>query len=108
MGIIGFVIALIVAGFVYSDADNLRKGGARLSPLVWASVVWALCLICLPLYLVLRLTVWRRQIAAAKGPPAQPLSAGQGVAVGALVCVIVFGALLTVGVMAWLWGFRES
>jgi hypothetical protein len=107
MGIIGFVIALIVAGFVYSDADNLRKGGARLSPLVWAFVVWAMCLICLPLYLVLRLTVWRRQIAAAKGLPAQPLSAGQGVAVGALVCVIVFGTLLTVGVMALAWGLWE-
>jgi hypothetical protein len=44
----GFVIALIVAAFIYSDANQLRKLGVRLSPIIWASVVCALCLVFLP------------------------------------------------------------
>jgi hypothetical protein len=85
----------------------LRKEGARLSPLAWAFVVWGLCLICLPLYLVLRLTVWKRQVAAAKGLPAQPLTGGQTAAVTALVCFLVVGTVSTLAVLAWLWGLWE-
>jgi hypothetical protein len=57
-----FLIPTLVAIAVYKDAASLRERGARLTPGAWAALTWLLLLIVLPIYLVLRWTVWRDQI----------------------------------------------
>jgi membrane protease YdiL (CAAX protease family)/tetratricopeptide (TPR) repeat protein len=54
--------ALIFAIVVYIDARRLSDRGADLSPLLWALVVFLLLVFSLPIYLILRFTVWQRQI----------------------------------------------
>jgi membrane protease YdiL (CAAX protease family)/tetratricopeptide (TPR) repeat protein len=65
-GSLGFLLAIVAAVGVYSDAQKLRARGVRLSPGLWAVLVFMLAMLALPLYLILRFTVWQRQIDAAR------------------------------------------
>ena len=100
---VGFVAAI----FVYSDAKRLKGDGAKLSPALWAVVVFLFLLLALPLYLILRIITWRRQIISAKGVTPSPLTSGQVAAVCVLSVVLVLGALGTLALMASLWGLWE-
>jgi hypothetical protein len=103
----GFVIALAVANAVYSDADKLKKQGAKVTPGLWAVVAFLFLVIALPLYLLLRITTWRKQIASAKGLPPRPMTAAQVGFVIVLTGVLLLGVLGTLALMASLGGLWE-
>jgi hypothetical protein len=103
----GFVVALGVAAAVYSDADKLKKQAAKVTPGLWAIVVFLFLLIALPLYLLLRITTWRKQIDSAKGLPPRPMTAAQVGLVSVLSGVLLLGILGTLALMASLWGMWE-
>lgn len=107
MQLIGLLIGLVAAVAVYSDADQLKKQGARVTPFLWAFVVFLFVLIAVPLYVILRYTMWRKQINAAKGLAPQPLSSGEAVLVVVLSGVLLLGILGTLAALAWLWGLWE-
>ena len=56
------LIALIIAGLVFNDADKLRLRGVKLSPLLWAILTFLALALALPAYLFLRFTIWRTQV----------------------------------------------
>jgi hypothetical protein len=105
---VGFLVGLAVALAVYSDAAELKKHGAKVAPGLWAVAAFLLWLLVLPLYLILRVTSWRRQIDAAKGLPPRPLTTAQVVSVTALAGVLLLGVLSAVVALMWLWGLWKS
>jgi len=104
---IGILVGLVAAIFVYSEANKLKGEGAKLTPALWAIVVFLFVLLALPIYLILRITTWRRQISSAKGVTPSPLTSGQVAAVSVLSVVVVLGGLGTLALMAELWGLWE-
>lgn len=52
--VIGFGVPLFAAGWVWKDANRLKKAGLDISPSFWTVAVLILCLIGLPLYLMKR------------------------------------------------------
>jgi O-antigen/teichoic acid export membrane protein len=61
--VLGLIAAIFAAVWVNRDARRLKLEGAVLTPGLWAVVVFLACLLGLPAYLILRRTLWRRQIA---------------------------------------------
>ncbi|HMF13694.1 MAG TPA: hypothetical protein VKE94_15355 [Gemmataceae bacterium] len=104
---IGYVIGLVVAIAVYSDAVKLKEQGAKLTPALWAIVVFLFLLIALPIYLILRNTTWRRQMDLAKGLTPGPMTAAQTGSVVVLSVILVLGVLGTLALMAWMWGWWD-
>ena len=104
---IGYVVGLVVAIVVYSDAVKLKEQGAKVTPALWAIVVFLFLLIALPTYLLLRTTTWRKQIDLAKGLTPGPMTSVQAVLVVVLSVVLVLGLLGTLALMALLWGLWE-
>ena len=97
MNWIGFLVSVVAAWFVHSDADKLRQQGARVTPWLWAIVVLLFVLVPLPIYLILRVTTWRKQIELAKGLTPSPMTARQIVFV-----ILLLGAflLVVIGILA--------
>ncbi|HEV3260520.1 MAG TPA: hypothetical protein VG013_26935 [Gemmataceae bacterium] len=60
------VVSILVARRVLRDANGLKKRGARLAPPLWAILVFFAWVIALPVYLVLRFTVWKNQVEAVR------------------------------------------
>ena len=60
--VVGLVVGVICAVFLYRDATNLKERGARLSPVLWAILGFLFSLLGLALYFTLRSTVWQRHI----------------------------------------------
>ena len=60
--LIGLFVPTAAAVWIWSDADDLRSRGVKISPFVWALFVWLLLIIGLPVYLLMRTIVWTRQI----------------------------------------------
>lgn len=56
----GLIVAILVARWVYHDATRLKQNGADITPGLWTTVVFLLCFLGLPIYGVLRWTLWRR------------------------------------------------
>jgi hypothetical protein len=110
---IGFVVGLVVAIAVYSDAVKLKEQGAKVTPALWAIVIFLFLLIAQPTYLILRTTTWRKQIDLAKGLTPGPMTAGQTALVVVLSAVLLLGAprhacadgmaLGIVGLIVFLW-----
>jgi hypothetical protein len=71
MGFIALVVGLVAGKVVYDDAKRLKEDGAKLAPALWALVVFLSLLLAVPVYLILRITTWRRQI---EGVTASPLT----------------------------------
>jgi membrane protease YdiL (CAAX protease family)/tetratricopeptide (TPR) repeat protein len=63
---LGILVAIVLAGMVNADARRLSDRGARLSPGLWAILVFLVWPIVLPLYLLLRYTLWKAQIETAR------------------------------------------
>jgi hypothetical protein len=101
---IGFLLGLMAAICVYGDATKLRAQGARTTPVLSALVAFLFSLLVLPLYLILRITTWRRQVSAVQGITPSPLRSGQVAAVIALSVIVVLGTLVTCALIASLWG----
>lgn len=104
---IGFLVGLVAAICVYSDANKLRGQGAKLTPALWAIVVFLFLLLALPIYLIFRMTKWRKQIRLSKGEKPIPLTSGEVAAVSLLSVVVALGCLITLAMMALLWGLWE-
>ncbi|MEA2602800.1 MAG: hypothetical protein QOF89_3792 [Acidobacteriota bacterium] len=58
----GFFISVFGAWWVGQDANRLKRNGAKVTPGVWAVLVFLLWLVSLPIYLLLRQTLWRSQL----------------------------------------------
>jgi hypothetical protein len=100
--IFGIVLGIAVASWVHSDASVLKKKGANLSPSTWAAAVFLAWILTLPLYHILRITAWRRQISLAKGETPSALTSEQIAAVSALsvvLLVVCLGILAYIGVL---------
>lgn len=81
--LLGLFLAVLAAVLIYGDAKSLRERGANLSPVLWAVLHFFVLIIALPIYLILRATVWRREIANSvvqvpvpELPPARDYSGG--------------------------------
>jgi hypothetical protein len=101
--IVFFVIALAAAGQVYADADKLKRQGAKVSPLLWALLTFFFLVLALPLYLVLRLTLWQKQTQLAQGLSPRPMGMGRLIVVFLLTAFLLLGALLLLAILASLW-----
>ena len=102
--VFALIVAALVASAVVSDADKLRQKGAKVTPSVWGILVFLLMLIALPIYLILRITTWRKQIDLAQGLAPRPMTTAQVTYVTLLSGVILFGAVVMITLLAWLWG----
>jgi hypothetical protein len=47
---------------VWQDANQLKKKGANVTPVLWGVLVFLIWLVSLPLYLLLRRFLWRGQL----------------------------------------------
>jgi len=56
---VGFTISLFAAYWVWQDANRLKRNGAKVTPALWALLVFIIWLVSLPLYWLLRRTAWR-------------------------------------------------
>ena len=63
---VGLAAAVIAAVLIYKDASSLEERGAQVTPALWAVLAFLALILALPAYLILRLTVWRRQIQTRK------------------------------------------
>jgi hypothetical protein len=77
------------------------------TPELWAIIVFALLLITLPIYLLLRITTWQKQIESAKGVTPRPLTPAQVGFVTLLSGALVLGVGGTLALIASLWGLWE-
>jgi len=65
--VVGAVLALVLAFIVKKDAFNLQDHGARISPWVWAICTFLLVAVTVPVYVVMRYTIWKTAVARAGG-----------------------------------------
>ncbi len=62
ISLVTLVFSVLLAGWVYADADNLRRRGVRLSPFVWAISTFLFWIIGLPAYFLMKKRVWNQQM----------------------------------------------
>ncbi|MEM9290987.1 MAG: hypothetical protein AAGD01_04840 [Acidobacteriota bacterium] len=62
MVFLSLAMAIAMGAWTYLDAKELQDRGATVLPGVWALMVFLICGIGLPFYLLLRSAVWRRQV----------------------------------------------
>lgn len=58
----GLIVSVIGAWWVWQDANQLKKKGANVTPVLWGVLVFLIWLVSLPLYLLLRRFLWRGQL----------------------------------------------
>lgn len=63
----GLIVAIVAAASTYRDAMWLRASDARITPWLWAILVFFAWPLALPAYLILRTTVWKKE--ATSKPP---------------------------------------
>jgi len=59
---IGLAISLFGAYWVWQDANRLKRNGAKVTPVVWTLLVFLFWLVSLPVYWLLRRTMWRSHV----------------------------------------------
>jgi hypothetical protein len=65
--IVAFIIGAVAAAWTYTDATSLRQRGAKLTPGLWAVLSFVAAIIAVPVYLILRFTVWQNQVCRIAG-----------------------------------------
>ncbi|MFT3878650.1 MAG: hypothetical protein QM703_03205 [Gemmatales bacterium] len=60
--VIGLIVGIITAIFLYRDACYLKEHGARLSPALWAILGFCVSLIAVGIYCTIRMLVWKDQL----------------------------------------------
>lgn len=86
-------MSFFAAIWTYTDANLLRQGGAKLTPFVWAVLVFLVWPISLPGYLFLRFVVWQKQLR----PNAEASASGWGsVGIGLLCLPFAFAVIFSV------------
>jgi hypothetical protein len=72
--LLGLLLALLAAVWLWWDANALQQRGAKVMPALWAWSGLLLGALTLPLYLLLRFTLWHGQIQAGESQrrPADP------------------------------------
>jgi len=58
----GCFFSILGAWWVWHDATKLKAQGANLTPRLWAIFVFLIWCLGLPLYLIFRRTVWRKEL----------------------------------------------
>src|SRR5262245_48676240 len=58
----GFGISVGLSIWVYTDARSLSERGAKITPVLWAILAFLVWILALPAYLLLRFTIWTKQI----------------------------------------------
>jgi hypothetical protein len=60
--IVGLLVVAVIALLVLRDANGLRERGAKLTPWLWAVLTVIACGLAVPIYLILRRSLWSRQL----------------------------------------------
>lgn len=70
--LLGLAIPVFGAYWVWQDAHRLKRSGAYITPWLWATLVFLLWLVSLPIYLYLRRTTWQTSMSP---PPTDEMAA---------------------------------
>ncbi len=62
ISLVTLIFSVLLAGWVYADADKLRRCGVRLSPIVWAILTFLFWILGLPAYFLMKRLVWNQQV----------------------------------------------
>jgi hypothetical protein len=55
-------VAVVAAVWTHWDASSLRNRGAKVTPMLWGILTFFLLPLAVPAYLILRATVWQKQL----------------------------------------------
>jgi len=69
MRIVGLIVAIFLARWVWQDANQLKSRGANLTPGLWATLTVLACALALPIYLVMKKVYYEKQASSSLVDP---------------------------------------